>query len=111
MSNCPFCNILAGTEPGKIIARDNDNNFVMIQALHPEGAIHWLAMPAEHVDSTEALEQNDHGRFIKLINFALDTARAQESNYPDIAHGFTIKFHTGTFETVPHAKLHILSTE
>lgn len=28
-----------------------------------------------------------------------------------VQQGFSIKFHCGAFETIPHAKLHILTTE
>jgi len=33
------------------------------------------------------------------------------ADYPALGYGFTIKFHLGAYETIPHAKLHILSKE
>jgi diadenosine tetraphosphate (Ap4A) HIT family hydrolase len=108
---CPFCGILNGREPGTIIYQDTAQQFALIQSIHPEGAIHWLAVPFEHVGSTEELEAQNRDRFLNLLNFATTQTRAQTANFPLLQNGFTIKFHLGAYETVPHAKLHILSTE
>lgn len=109
--DCPFCGILCGEDPGKIIAQDPDKRFALIQNIHPEATVHWLAMPMEHSASTEQLKASDPGKFMELIEFALAQTQAQAQDYPSLINGFTIKFHIGAFETVPHAKLHVLSTE
>ena len=109
--NCPFCGILAGTEPGTIVARDDERSLALIQALHPEAAVHWLAIPQHHVATTESLEQTDRTGFTNLVDFAIEQARANTTDYPQLENGFTIKFHFGSYETMPHAKLHVLSTE
>lgn len=107
----PFVAILKGEEPGTIIARDDERRFALIQSLHPEGAIHWLAIPFEEVASIEVLEQSDRERFLDLVDFAITQAKAQIEEYPELQNGFTIKFHVGAYETIPHAKLHIVSVE
>jgi histidine triad (HIT) family protein len=108
---CPFCAILSGREPGKIIYQDEAKAFALIQSLHPESAIHWLAIPFEHVNSIEDLEQHNSERFLALVEFAMTQTKAQTADFAELQNGFTLKFHVGSFETVPHAKLHILSTE
>lgn len=108
---CEFCAILQGEEPAKIIYRDETAQMALIASLHPEGAIHWLAVPYEHVSSVETLAQQNATRFQDLMDFALNATKMQAATYPDLQNGFTIKLHIGPFETIPHAKLHILSIE
>ena len=107
----PFVGILNGEEPGAVIVRDVIKRFAIIKSLHPEAAVHWIAIPYEPIPSIEALEQDDPKRFSELVDFAVKEAKARVNEYPELAQGFTIKFHFGTFETIPHAKLHILSSE
>lgn len=50
-------------------------------------------------------------RFLELVDYALTQARSLTADYPILENGFTVKFHVGAFESVPHPKLHILSSE
>ena len=110
-ADCPFCGILKGAEPGTIIARDEEQRFAIIESIHPESVIHWLAVPYEHVDSTEEFEQMSGKRFAQMFEFAVARTRAAAPDYPYLERGFTLKTHVGSFETVPHAKIHILAME
>lgn len=107
----PFSAILRGEEPGDVIARDDRQRFAIITSLEPEAAIHWLAVPFESGYSTEEMKQKEGERFLALLEYAVNETKAQADNYPALHNGFTIKFHFGAYETVPHAKLHILSIE
>ncbi|MFO7662341.1 MAG: hypothetical protein R6X18_07080 [Chloroflexota bacterium] len=107
----PFAAILRGEEPGNIIAKDDTKQFAIVNSLEPEAAVHWLAITFEPGQSTESLAQNERERFLKLIDFAIAETKARGDQYPELANGFTIKFHIGAYETIPHAKLHILSIE
>jgi histidine triad (HIT) family protein len=110
-SDSPFAAILRGDEPGDIIARDDKRRFAIIASLEPEAAVHWLALPFESGQSTEEMERADRERFLQLMDYAISEAKARAGEHPELAQGFTIKFHLGAYETVPHAKLHILSAE
>ena len=107
----PFAAILRGERSGTVIARDDEQRFAIIASLEPEGAIHWLAVPFESGFSTEEMKQSQGDRFLALLEYAVNETKAQAENYPALHNGFTIKFHFGAYETVPHAKLHILSIE
>lgn len=107
----PFVDILNGHAPGTIIMRDDNAKFAIIESLHPEAAVHWLAIPFEPIPSIEELEKLDRARFLDLLNFAIHNTKALLDQYEGLGNGFTIKFHLGTYETIPHAKLHILSCE
>ena len=110
-SNSPFSQIISGNQPGNVIVQDESLRLAIIEAMEPEAAIHWLAVPFEVGYGTEELEKEDQQRFLDLINFAITQTKALTADYPLLANGFTVKFHVGSFETIPHAKLHILSTE
>lgn len=109
-ANNPFLGIINGIEPGTVIHKDEKQGFALIENKHPEAAVHWLAITFEE-GTTEDLEQENKGRFLDLIDYAINTTKAQVEEYPILHQGFTIKFHCGAFETIEHPKLHILSTE
>lgn len=111
VSDCPFCNILNGVEPGTILARDDENGFAIIKSIHPESVVHWLAVPTDHIESTEVMEQTQSKRFLGLFEYAIREARNAVEETPQLVRGFTIKMHFGSYESVPHAKLHILAVE
>jgi histidine triad (HIT) family protein len=107
----PFAAILRGEEPGSIVARDDEQRFALIASLEPEAAVHWLAVPFETGYSTEEMYHEHGERFLALMDFAIAETKARVEEHPELANGFTVKFHCGSYETVPHAKLHILSKE
>lgn len=108
---CPFCGILDGSEPGTVIARDDERQFAIIRSIHPESVVHWLAVPFEHMESTEHYEEANAERFILLFEWAVTQAKQLMEVEPYLARGFTLKTHFGSFETVPHPKIHILAVE
>ena len=109
--DCPFCSILKGEEPGTIIARDDEKGFAIIKSIHPESVVHLMAMPVEHVDSTEVFERDNEHRFVELFGWAVAQTKKHVEKEPCLERGFTLKTHFGSFETIPHAKIHILAME
>lgn len=107
----PFEEILRGKQPGTIIARDDAQRFAIIASLEPEAAVHWLAIPFESGFSTEDMKHKQGERFLALLDYALAETKARVDQYPELSTGFTVKFHCGAYETIPHAKFHILSIE
>ena len=107
----PFTAVLNGDMPGTIIARDDAQRFALIASLEPEAAVHWLAIPYESGYSTEEMKHEQGDRFLALLEYALPETKSRVEENPELANGFTIKFHCGAYETVPHAKFHILSIE
>lgn len=106
-----FAAILAGDEEGTIVARDDEQRLALIECLEPEAAVHWLAVPYEYGFSTEEMMREQGERFNALMDYAVSQTRALADEYPILGSGFTVKWHVGAFETIPHAKLHILSSE
>jgi hypothetical protein len=83
----------------------------LIECIEPEAAIHWLAVPFEQGFGTVEMEQRNQQRFLELVDFAITQTKALVPHYPLLEYGFSIKFHVGSFETISHAKLHVLSSE
>ena len=108
---CPFCGILSGSEPGTVVARDDAKQFAIIKSIHPESVVHWLAIPFEHNDSTEGYEAENAQRFIELFEWSVAQTKQLMGDEPHLERGFTLKTHFGSFETVPHPKIHILAME
>lgn len=103
-----FTQILNGEEPGVVLLRDDDARIAIIQNMFPEAALHWLVVPYEPIPSIEALAPE---RLLELIAFAIRRTPDLMPDFPDLQRGFSIKFHVGAYQTVPHAKLHVLGTE
>ncbi len=107
----PFVGILEGEEPGAVIARDDEKRFAIIASFEPEAAIHWLAIPFDPGYTTEELVATNPERFVELIRYAISETKARIEEYHELKAGFTLKFHCGAYETVKHAKVHVLSVE
>jgi histidine triad (HIT) family protein len=107
----PFVGILEGKDPGDVIARDDEKRFAIITSLEPEAAVHWLVLPYESGYTTEEFEANEPDRFIDLIHYAINETKARVEEHPELRAGFTLKFHCGAYETIRHAKVHVLSVE
>ena len=106
-----FSAIIFGEEPGNVIIQDDEKRFAIIECIEPEAAVHWLAVPYEHGFGTEEMERDHKERFMDLVDFAITQVKILTADYPLLENGFSIKFHIGSFETIPHSKLHILSVE
>ena len=96
----PFASIINGDLPGKIITQDDIRKFALIEALEPEAAVHWLAVPYEYGFGTEELEQKNQQRFLDLVDFAITQTKALTVDFPVLENGFSVKFHVGSFETI-----------
>ena len=82
-NDSPFAAVLRGDAPGTIIARDDEKQFAIIASLEPEAAVHWLAMPFESGQGTEALEHSDRERFLQLVDYAISETKARVGDHPE----------------------------
>lgn len=64
MSNCAFCDIVAGEAPSSIIYEDS--NFLAILTLRPMNRGHSLVIPKEHIDSLSGLSEQMGGHLFKI---------------------------------------------
>ncbi len=107
----PLVQVALGMMPGEAIVVEKETGFAIIKSLEQEAAVHWLAFPFEPYASLDEMRVNAPERFLQLFAFVREQIERLKPHYPLLEHGYTVKFHGGAYETVPHAKLHILSTE
>jgi histidine triad (HIT) family protein len=102
MSNCLFCQIIAGELPATIVHRGID--IVAFRDSHPQAPTHILVVPIKHVESVAAMQPGD----VELMGRLVAAAK-------DIAHneglaGFRLVINSGreAGQSVFHLHLHIL---
>lgn len=110
-NDSPLVQVALGMMPGEVIVADKEAGFAIIKSLEQEAAVHWLAFPFESYASLDEMRTTAPERFLQLFAFVQEQVECLKLHYPLLEHGYTVKFHCGAYETVAHAKLHILSTE
>ncbi len=59
MSDCLFCNILAGKIPGTIV--HEDDSVVALEDVNPQAPVHILIVPRKHIRGMNDLVEDDAG--------------------------------------------------
>lgn len=72
---CLFCRIIAGTEPGNIVYRDDD--VVAFTPPEPVSRVHLILVSRTHLPSVDALRPEDAGLWMHLLQTARRLARQQ----------------------------------
>lgn len=96
MSDCPFCEILAGNAPAEVI--DEDNESICIVPLNPVVDGHLLVIPREHA---QYIWQSTIP--VKMLK----TMALYGANYGDGCNVIQSNGVTAT-QTVPHVHFHIV---
>lgn len=102
--NCPFCQIIAGERPGRIVYRDETITAFWDHA--PIAPVHILIVPNEHIVSLNDVTEDQQ----KLLGHLLLAARkiAQDQGVHD--NGYRLLLNTGANggQTVFHLHLHLI---
>lgn len=104
MENCIFCKIIDGEIPSKKIYEDD--KVYAFNDINPEAPVHFLVIPKEHIESANALNENNAdivSHIFKVINklvVELDIAQ----------NGYRIVNNCGEDggQTVKHLHFHVL---
>ena len=104
MENCIFCKIIDGEIPSKKIYEDD--KVYAFNDINPEAPVHFLVIPKEHIESANALNENNAdivSHIFKVINklvVELDIAQ----------NGYRIINNCGEDggQTVKHLHFHVL---
>jgi histidine triad (HIT) family protein len=103
MTDCLFCNIIAGKIPSKKVYED-DKAFAF-EDLRPQAPTHVLIVPKKHiVDIKEATEAD-----AELIGYC-NLVAAKIAQERDLKHGYRTVYNVGpdAGQTVFHLHLHLL---
>jgi histidine triad (HIT) family protein len=65
MTDCVFCNIIAGTAPADLLYEDDD--VIVIRDIYPVAPVHLLVIPRKHITSLNELQADDAGLASRLL--------------------------------------------
>jgi len=104
MSNCIFCQIIAGNVPGEKVFENE--RLVAIRDLHAQAPAHLLIIPRRHIPTLNDLQPEDAALIGEMMLVATQLA-AQENL---AARGYRLVFncnHDGG-QSIYHIHLHLL---
>ncbi len=103
MSDCLFCKIAAGEIPGDIVYEDE--KMVVFKDIAPKAAVHLLAIPREHIDSLNGLNEEHDALIAYMMRQLPRLAKAQ-----GLESGFRTIINTGPGggQVVFHLHIHLL---
>ncbi len=103
MSDCLFCNIIAGNIPADILYEDD--KIMVFKDIYPKADVHLLMIPKVHIETLAHLEQSHHDliayMMLKLPQLALEQG---------LDNGFRTIINTGKGggQEVFHLHIHLL---
>lgn len=105
MSECIFCNIIAGTAPANLVYQDDD--LIVIHDVRPIAQVHLLVIPRKHIASLNELQAEDAALASLLL---LTVPRIAKQALGDAA-AFRTVINTGADagQTIFHLHLHIIA--
>ncbi len=104
MSDCLFCQIVAGQVPAKVAAESDDS--LAFYDIAPQAPVHVLVVPKAHFDSVNAVTVKNPGVFEDLVHLAKKVAEFEGIK----DSGYRLVFNVGADgqQTVSHLHLHVL---
>lgn len=104
MSDCIFCKIINGTIPSEKVY-ENDYIFAF-KDINPAAPVHVLIVPKAHIESLEALSDENMDIVIKIHSALLEVAKIMKVN----SDGYRVIVNCGKNggQTVPHLHYHML---
>ncbi len=103
MSECLFCKIVAGEIPGDIVYEDD--KMVVFKDIAPKADVHLLAVPREHIESLNELNESHDELIAYMMRKLPELAREQ-----GLDSGFRTIINTGPGggQVVFHLHIHLL---
>jgi histidine triad (HIT) family protein len=105
MSDCLFCNIIAGRIPGRFVHQDNE--MVAIRDINPQAPLHVLIIPRRHIATLNDLAPADD----RLVGSMFRTAAVLAAEHGFAERGYRTVFNCNAEagQTVFHLHLHLLA--
>ena len=104
MSDCLFCQIVAGQIPAKVVAESDDS--LAFYDIAPQAPVHVLVVPKAHFDGVNQVTAKHPGVFEDLFRLAqkvVEFEGVKESGYRLVVNAG----HDGQ-QTVSHLHVHVL---
>jgi histidine triad (HIT) family protein len=109
MSDCLFCDIVAGEVPAEIVHRTETT--VAFKDIAPAAPLHVLVVPRRHIADASVIGPADGDVLADMLMAAREVAEAAGVAGPD--RGYRLVFNVGpdAMNSVPHLHLHVLGGE
>lgn len=104
MSNCLFCNIIAGDIPANKVYEDDD--CLAFRDIHPKAPTHVLLIPKKHIGSLANAQAED----ANLLGMLLDRLRQIAESEGIAQSGYRVITNIGHDgrQEVPHLHFHLI---
>jgi len=104
MADCVFCKIVDGTIPSEKVY-ENDH-IIAFRDIHPAAPVHVLVVPKVHIESLEALNDENMDIVVKIHGAIQEVAKIMKIN----SDGYRVIINCGKNggQTVPHLHYHLL---
>lgn len=104
--DCLFCKIINGDIPSKKVYEDE--NVVAFYDINPECKIHVLALPKEHIESADCINEDNSQAIARIFECIPKIAKLA-----GITNGFRVITNAGSdaCQSVNHIHFHILGGE
>lgn len=76
MSDCIFCQIVAGTIPSKPVYQDEE--FIVIPDIHPAAPVHLLVIPKKHVQDIMQADEVVLTKLMALVKKMIHERRIKD---------------------------------
>ena len=102
---CPFCRIIHGESPAKVIYRDD--YCLAFKDIHPKAEVHILIIPLKHIPSVNEVNEEDK----EIIGHLVWAAAKIVTEIGADRNGYRLVINTGerAGQTVFHLHIHLLS--
>ena len=104
MSDCLFCQIVAGSIPAEILGESD--TALAFRDIAPQAPVHFLVVPKTHVTSADHLADGDASVVDSLILLAQEVA--QKEGVRESGYRLVMNVGRDAQMTVPHLHLHVL---
>jgi histidine triad (HIT) family protein len=106
MSDCLFCDIVAGDVPADVVRTDDLT--VAFRDINPQAPVHVLVVPKRHIVNAAAVTDADAGDLAAMLMAARAVAEAEGIAGED--RGYRLVFNVGpdALNSVAHLHLHVL---
>jgi histidine triad (HIT) family protein len=103
MSDCLFCNMIAGKTPCKKVYEDE--HVFVIEDIHPQAPTHVLVIPKKHIRGLKEAQPEDAEIIGRMHLVAAQIARER-----GIEHGYRTVYNVGprAGQSVFHLHLHLM---
>jgi histidine triad (HIT) family protein len=101
--NCLFCKIVAKKIPSKMVLEEP--NLIAIQDINPQGPVHLLVIPKEHIPTVDDIKEEHVLLVGQLVEAAKRLARGK-----GISKSYRLVFNNGreAGQSVFHLHLHLI---